>query len=225
MMKTAVCLTAYNRADMIVETFDSLVAQTMKEFKVFICRDGSTDNIDEIIDVYSNKLIIKASAYRTDTSVGLAKNRSIELALEDNDIEYIQILDSDDLMMPEMLETNLKTMADNSADWVLCCGRTIGRNSGYVPSWIASMDEMYTYNPMHSWVMAKTHVFQKYMFKPFSGNEDWDWWIHILKDNNLKGCINPLQVHRYRVHNGRISETLGVSFQELKSQIEQWNPK
>ena len=218
--KIAVCIAAYNRADLIKETFDGLKNQTFKDFHVYLCRDGSTDNIDEVVKEYSKDLQITLTPYQKDTSVGSAKNRAVTEALKNNH-QYIQILDSDDIPQPGMLEENSKRLDQGDVDWVICWSHTFGANSGTVRSQIKSLEEQCNKNYLHSWVMAKKEVFEKENFRlDLNGIDDWDWAIRVYKDG-YKGAIVEKELHLYRIHPGRVSETTGSMelFPELRKKV------
>ena len=224
-MNIAVCLTSYNRADIVRETLESIAAQTVP-LKLFVCRDGSTDHIDMVLDEFSHRFQIFVTPYRADTSVGCAKHRAVALALRDPSIDLIQMIDSDDKMLPTMLETNVAALEAEEADWVLSWGRTFGRNEGYIPSWICTMDELYQHNTMHSWVMAKVNVFQKHQFREkLNGMDDWDWWIRVMGDPSFKGAINKQQVYLYRVHSDRVTDTQKETFEQLREKVHALNPR
>ena len=59
-MKTriTVIMGIYNCADTLVESLESLEAQTYKKFKVILCDDGSKDNTLEVAQKWRSILII-----------------------------------------------------------------------------------------------------------------------------------------------------------------------
>ena len=222
--KVAVALTVYNRADLIKETFDSLKNQTFKDFHIYLCWDGSTDNILEVVDSYANDLSITLCEYGETTSVGSAKNKAVSTALRNNH-QYIQILDSDDLAEPDMLKENAARLDQGDVSWVVCWSHTFGANSGHVRSKIVSLEEQCNKNYMHSWVMAKSEVFKAQNFRlGLNGIDDWDWWIRVYKDG-YKGAIVEKELHRYRIHPGRVSQTTGsISlFEGLRKKVRAMN--
>jgi glycosyltransferase involved in cell wall biosynthesis len=217
--KVAVALTVYNRADLIKETFEGLRKQTLARFYVYLCYDGSTDNILEVVQDYAD-LNIVLCPYSETTSVGSAKNKAVTEALKNNH-QYIQILDSDDIPQPEMLEENSKRLDQGDVDWVVCWSHTFGANSGTVRSQIKSLEEQCNKNYLHSWVMAKKEVFEKENFRlDLNGIDDWDWSIRVYKAG-FKGAIVEKELHLYRIHPGRVSETTGsISlFPELRKKV------
>ena len=51
----SIIIPTYNRAQIIGETLDSLIAQTYANWECIAVDDGSTDNTDEVLVAYCNK--------------------------------------------------------------------------------------------------------------------------------------------------------------------------
>lgn len=222
--KVAVALTVYNRADLIKDTFDGLKNQTLKDFHIYLCWDGSTDNILEVVESYSKDLNITLCSYGETTSVGSAKNKAVTEALKNNH-QYVQVLDSDDVPLPDMLKENSERLDKGDVWWVVCWSHTFGANSGTVRSKIVPLSEQCNKNYMHSWVMAKADVFRKQNFRlDLNGIDDWDWWIRVYKDG-YKGAIVEKELHKYRIHEGRVSTTTGTMalFEGLRKKVREMN--
>lgn len=47
--KVSICVPTYNRKDYLSETFDSILAQTYKDYELVVVDDGSTDGTAEIL--------------------------------------------------------------------------------------------------------------------------------------------------------------------------------
>ncbi len=95
MVSVVIC--AYNAAPYIAQTLDSLFAQSYSDFEVIIINDGSTDETADAIKPYLPQII-----YHEQSNQGpaAARNRALRLARG----QYISILDSDDLWLPQYLE-------------------------------------------------------------------------------------------------------------------------
>jgi glycosyltransferase involved in cell wall biosynthesis len=55
MPKVSICLTTYNRADVLAETINSILAQTFSDFELIINDDNSSDNTRELCEAYCKK--------------------------------------------------------------------------------------------------------------------------------------------------------------------------
>ncbi|MEG0301649.1 glycosyltransferase family 2 protein [Cetobacterium sp.] len=58
-MKISIIMPTYNDKDSIIETFDSVINQTYKNWELIIVDDGSTDKTEEVIKNYVEKHNLK----------------------------------------------------------------------------------------------------------------------------------------------------------------------
>lgn len=116
----SIIIPSFNRADLIVETLNSVLEQTYTNWECIIVDDGSTDNTAEIIANY----IKKDTRFRyhqrpIDRPKGgnAARNYGFEICKGD----LIQWFDSDDLMHSELLEKKVKLLDQRQdSDYCLC---------------------------------------------------------------------------------------------------------
>ena len=87
----SVIIPCYNRADIVRDTIDSVLAQTYRNFEVLLIDDGSTDNTREIIASYDDRRI--RYFYRLNGGLSAARNSGLDAARG----EFIAFVDSDDL--------------------------------------------------------------------------------------------------------------------------------
>ncbi len=107
----SVIVPTYNRAVELQRCLESLVSQTMQDFEVIVCDDGSTDNTSEVIKDYASVLDITYDYAENFGGPAQPRNRGIRLARA----AYIAFLDSDDWWAPAKLERSvcfLKVGAD-----------------------------------------------------------------------------------------------------------------
>ena len=95
----------YNRAYIIGQLYQSLLAQTCKDFEWVIVDDGSTDNTEQLVKSWQNEGKI-AITYQKKQNGGKpsAINAGVNLARG----EYFWIVDSDDTITADGVETCLK---------------------------------------------------------------------------------------------------------------------
>lgn len=99
----SIIIPTYNRAHLIGETLDSVLAQTYQKWECIVVDDGSTDDTDEVMANY----MAKDSRFRyyhrpKDRLPG--GNAARNYGFEQSRGEYIQWFDSDDLMLENFLE-------------------------------------------------------------------------------------------------------------------------
>ncbi len=95
----SVVIPLYNKAHTIVNTLNTVVNQTYKDFEVIIVNDGSTDNGVEVIQHNFTDSRIRIINQKN-AGVSAARNKGIKEAKGN----YISFLDADDEWMPNYLE-------------------------------------------------------------------------------------------------------------------------
>ena len=101
---------AYNAADYIVETIESVLAQTYTSWEMLIVNDCSQDNTAEIVQSYAAKdKRIKLISLQQNSGAAAARNTAIQNAKG----RYIAFLDSDDLWKKEKLQKQIEFMQQN----------------------------------------------------------------------------------------------------------------
>lgn len=102
MFSVTVVIPAYNAADFITKTLDSVIIQSFKEYEIIVVDDGSQDNTEEIVNNYMCKYGITGRCIRQENKkIAGARNTGIRAARG----EYIALLDHDDLWYPDKLRT------------------------------------------------------------------------------------------------------------------------
>lgn len=96
-MRVSVIIPTYNRSKLLIAAVDSVLAQTYQDFEVIVVDDGSTDDTEQQIRRYSDKVVyIK----QRNAGVNVARNHAISVT----NSEYIALLDNDDLWLDFKLE-------------------------------------------------------------------------------------------------------------------------
>ncbi len=104
MPKVSVIIPTYNRASMVCEAIDSVLAQTYPDFEVVVVDDGSTDGTGEVLRArYGDRI---RYFYQENQGRAVARNRGIRASTG----EYLIFLDSDDWLLPEALEIQVGFM-------------------------------------------------------------------------------------------------------------------
>lgn len=109
----SIIIPTLNRAHLIGETLDSVLAQTYQHWECIIVDDGSTDNTDEVINAYVNKDSRFQYHHRPEAHKpggNGARNYGFELSKG----EFVNWFDSDDLMFENHLFLHLNNFKINS---------------------------------------------------------------------------------------------------------------
>lgn len=114
--KVSVIVPCYNQAQFLAETLDSVLVQTYENWECIIVNDGSTDNTEVIAKEYCNK--DNRFIYHKKENGGLSSARNAGLNIAQGD--YVQFLDSDDILLPNKLEWQICMMETNKSDVCVC---------------------------------------------------------------------------------------------------------
>jgi glycosyltransferase involved in cell wall biosynthesis len=93
----SVVIPTYNYGRFIGETVESALAQTYRPVETIVVDDGSTDDTRERLAVYGSRV---RYIYQQNRGLSAARNAGIRASQG----EFIALLDSDDLWMPDKLE-------------------------------------------------------------------------------------------------------------------------
>ena len=96
----------FNRAHLLGKIYESLYNQTYKEFEWIIVDDGSNDNSKEVVNHFKESHSNFAIHYFYQTNGG--KHRAINHGVKEANGELFLILDSDDSLPPNAIETILR---------------------------------------------------------------------------------------------------------------------
>lgn len=113
----SVVVPCYNRSSLIARTLDSVTLQTHRPIEVIVVDDGSTDNTVELVEIwlmglsdaqFTGKLICKKNG-------GPGSARNVGVAASKG--EFIQYLDSDDLLCPDKIAAHIDAILQHDAEF------------------------------------------------------------------------------------------------------------
>ena len=104
---------AYNSANFIAETIQSVQNQTYQNWEMLIVDDGSSDGTEEIVLSFMEK-DQRVQFYKLEHNSGpaVARNTAIEKANGD----YMTFIDADDIWFPKFIENSIKTIQETETD-------------------------------------------------------------------------------------------------------------
>jgi len=94
----SIVIATYNRAQFLGETIRSILNQQLRNFELIVVDDGSTDDTERLLAGYRSQL---RYLYQENRGPSAARNFGVRCANAD----WISIQDSDDLCMPNHLQT------------------------------------------------------------------------------------------------------------------------
>ncbi len=115
----SIIIPTYNRAHLIGETLDSVIAQTYKNWECIVVDDGSTDYTEELLAFYCERdprIKYHHRPAQKPKGANACRNYGFELSKGD----YVNWFDSDDLMQKDKLFIQLEAVLKSSADFCIC---------------------------------------------------------------------------------------------------------
>lgn len=97
-MKVSIIIPIYNSQEFLIECLESALNQTYENIEIIAVDDGSTDNSTKILNKYSKKIKI----IRKENG-GLSS--ALNVGIKNSSGEWIKTLDSDDVLLPNAIET------------------------------------------------------------------------------------------------------------------------
>lgn len=109
----SVIVPAYNAEKTINRCLESIVKQTISNFKVYVVNDGSTDSTATILDNYKNDGRFNI-IHISNSGVSAARNTALQLV----DTDYVTFIDSDDYVDKNYLQDLIGGFVDEDIDMV-----------------------------------------------------------------------------------------------------------
>lgn len=121
----SIIIPTYNRADLIGETLDSIIAQTYLNWECIVVDDGSTDYTAELMFFYCG-LNERVKFFDRPMTKNKGANACRNFGYQISKGEFVNWFDSDDIMHPEFLEKKIEVLQKKKG---YCCISEIQRFS------------------------------------------------------------------------------------------------
>jgi len=124
----SIIIPTYNRADLIIQTLESIQNQSYKDFECLIVDDGSDDNSEQVIQefiVSDNRFQFLKRPVKRKKGPNACRNFGFENAKG----EFIYFFDSDDFLKPHALQTYINAFKKDT-DGVLAQVERVDRVTG-----------------------------------------------------------------------------------------------
>lgn len=106
----------YNVREYLDACIESIIGQTYKNIEIIIVDDGSTDGSSDICDQFATKDKRIKVLHKHNGGLSSARNAGIDVCKG----RYIAFADSDDWIMPDMIECLISNIIEFNAD-IACC--------------------------------------------------------------------------------------------------------
>jgi len=222
----SILIPAHNAARWVGDTLRSAIGQTWRRKEIILVDDGSTDKTLQIAkDFCSAQTKVVAQEKQ-----GAAAARNKALALSQGD--YIQWLDADDLLAPDKVELQIKTIDAAaskrtlfSGPWGSFCYRTSTANFCPSPLWcdlspVEWFIKKWEYNAhmqTATWLISRelTEMAGPWDMRLFS-NDDGEYLSRIIKHSDTIKFVPEAKVF-YRVTGSSRLSYVGQSDEKIKA--------
>lgn len=214
----SVIVPVYNRARLLRETLDSVSAQTYRPIEIIVVDDGSTDDSADVARRWFDGLSAAEREMlelriRSQTNQGLAAARNS--GFRESIGEFIQFVDSDDLLGNQKLETQIGILASRpDVGFVYSQARVFREMIPVGEGPIKGSEHSQTLNG-HICGVPLDSLFGVYRRSVLESVGTWreDCWVWIDREFNLRVLLSTCIVYKpavlayYRVHtSARISD-------------------
>jgi glycosyltransferase involved in cell wall biosynthesis len=104
--KVSIIIPVYNHAHRVDSAIHSVLAQSCQDYEIIIINDGSTDNLEEILQQFDNIQLLNH-----DLNLGRAAARNTGILAARGG--YVAFLDADDQWMPQKLSRQINYLEEN----------------------------------------------------------------------------------------------------------------
>lgn len=115
----SIIIPTYNRAHLIDDTLQSVLAQSYTHWECIVIDDGSSDQTAQIVNAYcnnDNRFQYHQRPKNRPKGANACRNYGFTLSKGD----YINWFDSDDIMLPQKLEIQIEELHNSSYDFTIC---------------------------------------------------------------------------------------------------------
>ncbi|MBT0608445.1 glycosyltransferase family 2 protein [Aequorivita echinoideorum] len=215
----SIIIPTYNRAHLIAETLDSILAQTYTNWECIIVDDGSTDNTDAVVESYVRKDQRFQYHHRPKNrkkGANVCRNYGFELSKG----EYINWLDDDDLIGVDKIKNQIAKLANNEFAISTCAwGRftviedfdikelNIYKNYDNGYELLEDYGQYDCFFPCHSFLISKDIIYEVGLWdESLTINQDGEFFSRVILAASKILYANNTNV-KYRTHkNSRISK-------------------
>lgn len=114
----SVIVPVYNAEKYLSRCLESILSQTYKDLEIILVDDGSNDSSPRICDEYAVKDCRIKVIHQKNGGISNARNTGLKNATG----EYIQLVDHDDVIHPQMVEILLALLNNGDFDFSMCYG-------------------------------------------------------------------------------------------------------
>ena len=216
----------YNRPRLLSEAVRSVLQQTYRSIEIVIVDDGSTDATADVADTLSREAIIPVKVIRqVNSGPGAARQRGLDEARG----EFIQFLDSDDLLLPAKFSAQVATL-QRRPECGICYGPSAEENHASNPpgrdcpmrATGELIDHLFPRLLTERWWTTSSPLYRRTLldqigpWQPWINEEDWEYDARCgATRTRLAWVEDPCSVRRINLGNDHLSQRGSVDPRKL----------
>ena len=202
----SVIMPSYNTAKYIGESIESVINQTYPHWELIVVDDCSTDDTDSVVANYLSDGRIRYLKNEKNSGAAISRN----YALREATGKWIAFLDSDDVWLPEKLETQIAFMVENDYKFT-CTDYRIRLNGSWLP-YVYTSPKVITRRKLFNYcyfstitVMYDREFVGLIQIADLRKNNDYAMWFEIAKKTpcyRLAKCLSYYYKHGDSISSG-----------------------
>jgi glycosyltransferase involved in cell wall biosynthesis len=219
----SIIIPTYNRAHLIGETLDSVLAQTYTNWECIVVDDGSTDNTAEVVQIYLDKDPRFQYHHRPANRLKGA-NACRNYGFEVSKGEYVNWFDDDDLMIDIKIEVQLNVLLNKKLDFNIAKFSNF-KNKGSLIKELSYMKNT-NKNPGYKeylrhqlfWgtidFLGKREIFEQIRFNEFlKSGQEYHFFVLVLLNKPAGEFLDDVLSKR-RIHDESIQHNINRNFKK-----------
>mgnify|MGYP003290330313 CR=1 FL=1 len=214
--KVSIIIPCYNQAQFLPETLDSVLAQTYENWECIIVNDGSSDNTEEVALEYCKQDDRFVYLPKQNGGLSSARNAGLDAAKGD----YVQFLDSDDIILPRKIEKQVQSLENDDVDVCVCHHSmfTTDINQTWENKFSQSVYDLTYQGFMYNWgenfvIAIHSGLFKRAFIEQYNlrfdekvgALEDWLFWVGLVRSGAKFSELQD-KLSLYRVHTSSMTQ-------------------
>lgn len=220
----SVIVPCFNQASFLDETLNSVLNQTYSHWECIIVNDGSPDDTEKVSKKWTNKDSRFKYICKENGGLSSARNKGLDIAKGD----FIQFLDSDDLLRFDKFQKSIDAIEKNSADIAITNFIRFKKSLNHLKKAFCKLEEQ-TFSfesillqwdrdfsiPIHCGLFRRTVIDGISFNEKLKAKEDWMFWIQTFENNPKVSFINE-NMAQYRMHSNGMTKNSGLMEENQK---------
>lgn len=202
----SIIMPLHNSAEFVAFSIESVLAQSEKDWELILIDDVSSDNTVQVVKNYCSDDRVKLLKMSVNSGAAVARNRGLEEAKG----RFVSFLDSDDIWLPNKLQSQIKFMKEKDVAFTFTDYQRIDEKGSLLGKPVISPSEL-TYERMlrSNQVGCLTAMYDSerlgYVSMPLlRKRQDYALWLKLIKRGGAALRVPEVLAH-YRVRTGSIS--------------------